>query len=571
MFSNKVSRSGIIPDRGNGFFLFIPLFIAVCFLTLMPTVRLLVESVVPDNHFTLDILGEVLNESGTWKALWHTVFVGFSATVLATFLGSAMGLLIGLTDIRFRKILTFCFMMPMMIPPQITALSWIQLFGPASVLLNSLGIAPAPGSAHPMYSPSGIILLLGIQQAPLIFLSLKTGLSAMPREMVEAARVSGAKNSRVLKDIVIPLMTPSLTAGMALAFVSCIGNFGIPAMLGIPARYTVLTTLIYQRLADFGPEVISEAASLSVLVSLLAISGIMLQSYLLKRRDYRLVGSATDILKYRLGKYRPVAESLCWFVIMLVLIIPLCALFFSSLIPTFGVPLTLKTMTFSNYVTVLFKHGATVRAFINSLTLSGGAAVILCFLSVPLGYFLVWQKNILLRTVGPFVELPYALPGVVLAIGCILLFLRPVFGISIYGTVWIILIAYLARFLTMGLRPVAGGFAQTDKVLEEAARMCGAGFLRRMKDIVVPLILPAAATGGLFIFLAAFNELTVSILLWSSGAETLGVVIFNLDDSGNSVLASSVSILVIVAVLILMTILSILGRKAPRGTIPWQC
>ncbi|WP_027178938.1 ABC transporter permease [Maridesulfovibrio bastinii] len=571
MLRNKISRVGVLPARGNGAGLFLPLFIAVCFLALMPTARLLLESVIPDGHFTFGILQDVLNDSSTWKALGHTVFVGCCATVLATILGSSMGLLVGLTDIRFRKALTFCFMMPMMIPPQITALSWIQLFGPASVLLNTLGIAPAPGTPHPMYSPAGIILLLGIQQAPLIFLSLKAGLSAMPREMVEAARVSGAGNSRVLRDIVVPLMTPSLTAGMALAFVSCIGNFGIPAMLGIPARYTVLTTLIYQRLADFGPEVISEAASLSVLISLLAVFGIMLQTYMLKRKDYRLVGTPSEILKYRLGGYRLPAEICSWIVIVLVLVIPLCALFFSSLIPTFGVPLNAKTLTFSNYITVLFKHDATVRAFINSFSLAGGAALILCAVAVPLGYFLVWQKNSLLRFLSPLIELPYALPGVVLAIGCILLFLKPVFGVSIYGTIWIILMAYLARFLTMGMRPVVGGFSQTDRVLEEAARMCGAGFMRRMRDIVVPLILPAAATGGLFIFLAAFNELTVSVLLWSSGSETLGVVIFNLDDSGNSVLASSVSILVIVAILILMVILSMLGKKAPKGSIPWQC
>ncbi|ACS81423.1 ABC transporter permease [Maridesulfovibrio salexigens] len=570
MFLNKAVRAGVIPARDSGLAIFLPVFLSVCILSVMPTIRLLVESVVPDGTFSLEILREIMDESGTWKAFRHTIFVGGCATMLATLLGSAMGLLVGLTDIRFRKALTFCFMMPMMIPPQITALSWIQLFGPSSVLLNFLGIAPAPGTPHPMYSPFGIILLLGIQQAPLIFLSLKAGLAAMPREMVEAARVCGAGNSRVLRDIVLPLMTPALTAGMALAFVSCIGNFGIPAMLGIPAGYTVLTTLIYQRLAMFGPEVIAEAASLSVLISMLALFGILLQSYMLNRRDYRLVGAPSELLKYRLGKLRSLAEFASWMVILLVLVIPLCALFFSSLIPSFGVELNAETMTFSNYFNVLFKHDATTRAFINSFSLAGGAALILCLVGIPLGYFLVWQKNSLLRFMSPLMELPYALPGVVLAIGCILLFLKPVFGVSIYGTVWIILVAYLARFLPMGLRPVIGGFTQTDRVLEEAAQMCGAGFFRRMKDIIVPLIMPAAATGGLFIFLAAFNELTVSVLLWSSGSETLGVVIFNLDESGNAVLASAVSILVIVAVLLLMTVLSFLGRKAPKGVIPWQ-
>ncbi len=179
----------------------------------------------------------------------------------------------------------------------------------------------------------------------------------------------------------------------------------------------------------------------------------------------------------------------------------------------------------------------------------------------------------IIALLNPLIELPYALPGVVLSIGCILLFIKPlpILGVSIYGTVWIILAAYLARFLAMGLRPIVGGFSQTDVVMEDAARMCGAGFSRRMYDIVLPLIMPAAATGALFVFLAAFNELTVSVLLWSSGSETLGVVIYNLDESGNSVLASSVSILVIAAIIGLMLVLSSIGRKGPKGSIPWQC
>ncbi len=394
---NNVVRAGIIPARGNGLGLFIPVIFAVCLLSLMPTARLLIEGVAPDGVWGLGILREIIGEQSTWTALKHTVFVGLSATFLATLLGCAMGLLIGLTDIRLRKVLTFCFMMPMMIPPQITALSWIQLFGPSSALLNMLGIAPVPGTPHPMYSAWGIVLLLGIQQAPLVFLSLKSGLAAMPREMVEAARTCGAGKLRVLLDIVLPLMTPALTAGMALAFVSCIGNFGIPAMLGIPAGYTVLTTLIYQKLANFGPDVIAEAASLSLLVSLLALFGVFLQSYVLSRKDFRLVGAPSESLKYKLGMNKWIAETGCWVVIILILVVPITALFISSLVPSYGVVLSAKTMTFANYATVILKHDATMRAFINSFTLAGGASLILCLIGIPIGYFMVWQRNSLLR------------------------------------------------------------------------------------------------------------------------------------------------------------------------------
>ncbi len=572
MFLRNQSLAGLLPTRGNELCLFLAVFVAVCCLSLLPTIRLLQEGFLPDSVFSLDLLQQMATSRSTWRALAHTLETGIAATVLAAFLGCSIAMLVGITDIRHKNALTFCFMLPMMIPPQITALSWIQLFGPSSVLLNMLGIAPAPGSSHPMYSPEGIILLLGIQQAPLVFLALKAGLAAMPREMVESARTCGAGRLVVLGTIVGPLMVPPLTAGLALAFVACIGNFGIPAMLGIPAQYTVLTTLIYQRLASFGPETISEAAALSMFISLLALLGVLFQSWAASRRDFRLVGGASAALKYHLGRYRLPLEFVCWAVITLILFVPGLALFCSSLVSAYGVRLGFETMTFSNYAAVLLDHRATARAFANSFLLSGGAAVILAFICVPLGYFLIWRKNRLIRWINPLAELPYALPGVVLSIGCILLYIRPLplLGVSIYGTLWIILAAYLARFLPMILRPVAGGYAQVDSVLEEAGRMCGAGFFRRMSTIVLPLIGPAAMTGILFVFLGAFNELTVSVLLWVSGSETVGVVIFNMEEGGSSSMASAVSVLVILFVLGLMILLTFMGRKAPQGVIPWK-
>ena len=148
----------------------------------------------------------------------------------------------------------FCFVLPLMLAPQVVALAWLQMFGPSSTLLRSLGLAPPPGARNPLYSPEGIVLLLGVQYAPLVFLTLRAGLRALPKELIEAALAGGARPLRVLRTIVLPLMTPPLVAGVALCFVSCLGNFGIPAFLGIPGNYLVLPTLIYQRLAGLGPE-----------------------------------------------------------------------------------------------------------------------------------------------------------------------------------------------------------------------------------------------------------------------------------------------------------------------------
>ncbi|MEX0759981.1 MAG: iron ABC transporter permease, partial [Tistlia sp.] len=480
----------------------------LCLVSLLPMARLLWEGVAPGGDPQLAVLAEVLSAGSTWRATANSLQSALGGTAISLLLGGVFALLVALTDIRAKPALVFCFLLPLMIPPQITALSWAQLFGPASPLLNTLGLAPPPGSPHPLYSAGGVTLLLGIQHAPLVFLALRAGLRTLPREQVEAARAAGAGRWRVLFTVILPLMTPVLVAGAALSFVSAIGNFGIPALLGIPAGYTVLPTLIYQRLSSFGPAVISEVAVLSILVGLIAAGGLLLQSLVLRRRDYRSFTAVSQLLSYRLGASRRLAEAASWTVIALILIVPLVALVATSLVTAYGVPLSAGTVTLGNYVEVLFRQAVTLRAFANSFVLAGAAALLLVAVAGPLGYFLVWRRSPLLRGLELVAELPYALPGVVLAIACILVFLKPlpVLGVGLYGTLWIILFAYLARFLTLALRPTVAAFHQLDRALEEAAQVAGARFLRRLRDIVLPLVAPAAAAGGLLVFMTAFNE-----------------------------------------------------------------
>jgi len=534
--------------------------------------RLLLEGIAPGGSFDLSVMDEVMSARSTWRATMRSLTTAAGGTVLSLVIGIAFALLVALTDMRGKSALVFCFMIPLMIPPQITALSWIQLFGPSSTLLKAIGMAPALGTPHPLYSAQGIMLLLGIQHAPLVFLALRAGLRSMPREMVEAARACGSGHLRVLIDIVLPLMMPALVAGIALAFVSAIGNFGISAMLGTPVGYSTLPVLIYQRLSGFGPSIIAEVAVLSILVGVIAFAGVLAQGWMLRRRDYRTIGGASQTLAFTLGRWRPLAEIGCWAVIALILIVPLLALFATSLVSSYGVPLNFDTATIEAYTEVMFRQSSTLRAFTNSLVLALGAATLLMGIAIPLAYFLSWRRSPLLQVLSLIAELPYALPGVVLAIACILIFLKPLplINVSIYGTLWIIFAAYLARFLTLALRPVIAGFAQLDRVLEEAAQTCGARFVYRLRTIIVPAVLPMAVAGAILVFMTAFNELTVSALLWSSGTETLGVLVYNLDDGGDTVMATAVAVLAVIAIFVLMGVVQVLGRWMPSGVVPWQ-
>ena len=561
------SRSGGLPV---GLLWLLSLIVIV--ISLLPSLRLL-EAAVSDWHLGADSsLWRVLSSRGTWLACYHSLYTSGVGMLISLLLGGLFAFCLTLTNVRAKPVWAFLFMLPLMIPPQVTALSWLQMLGPSSVVLRTLGMAPGFGSTNPLYSPAGIALLLGVQHAPLVFLTLRAQLLSLPNEQIEAARLAGASSWRVLVDVVLPLCRTALWAAGAIAFVSALGNFGIPAMLGIPISYFVLPTRIYQSLADFGPSMLGQVAALSVLVGVLAVGIVAVQGRLQWRHALPLIGLVGRPLDFELGRWRGRMEWLLGATLFLILLAPMLALLATSLVPTLGVPLTLDNISGAAYRTLLDSHSVTWRALLNSLGLSSSAALVLMLLCLPLAYLLVRHPCRWLRWLHGIIDIPYTLPGVVLAIACILLFARPLplLQISLYGSLGIIFMAYLARFLTVCLKPVHSSMLQLDPAMEEAASLAGAGFSQRLRHIVLPLLAPAAFAGALLVFLTAVNELTVSALLWSVGNETLGVVIFNLDESGNKVLASAVSMLVVALVVVVMLALNGLGRYLPKGVIPWR-
>jgi iron(III) transport system permease protein len=548
------------------------LLVIVAALAVWPITRLVIEGLAPGGGFDPGLLDSVLTTPHNWVAAEHTLVTALLGTAISLVLGAPAALLLALTDLRGKSALVFAFMLPLLIPPQIIAVAWIELIGPASPLLRPLGLAPAAGTPHPLYGPGGISLLLGIEHGPLVFLALSAGLRALPGELLEAAQAAGANPWRILRDVVLPMVGPPLVAGAALAFISNVGNFGTPALLGIPGGYGVLTTLIYQKLAGFGPRVLAEVADLSLMLAAIAGLGLLVQGWINRRGAVRTLTSGRPPHPFFLGTTRPVVEIAVWVGIAVIVMMPLAALLATSLVPAYGVPLSPATATLENYRYIIFAHDAVRRAAINSLALAGGAAIILALIALPFGYFIAWRRNATMRILGVVAEWPYALPGVVLAIAFILVLIHPLplLGLSLYNTIWILLVAYLARFLTLSLRTVTAGYLQLDRTLEEAAQMAGAGFLRRLRDIIAPPLAPVLVAGGIVVFLTALNELTLSILLWSSGNETLGIVVFSLEQGGDNLSAAALAMLTVAATLLLMLLAGRLAARLPRGALPWQ-
>ncbi|MEZ5715505.1 MAG: iron ABC transporter permease [Paracoccaceae bacterium] len=523
----------------------------------------------------LGAVRDALGSASVPRALWHSVESAALSALLSLVAGTAAALVLGLTDVRRKGGFAFLLLIPMMIPPHVTAIAWIQALGPSSALLQALGIAPPLGSTHPLYSRAGVIALLGLQNAPLVFLVLLAALRSLPREMSDAARVAGAGPGRMLMRVILPLLAPSLVAAYALAVVSALGNFGIPALLGIPARYITLPVLIWQRLASFGPSVLTDMAVIAALVAIVSVLAVLVQMWLAARRRNALIGPPQPPLDIRLGRARPWVEAGLALVIVAVMVLPVTSLFATALVPTYGVRLDAETVTFRNFAEILFRQEVTARAFLNSTLIAAAAAALLAVMAALLARSLAAPGRLQRRLGTAMVavaEMTYAIPGLVISVAFILAFLRPLplLGASIYNTLWIILLAYLCAFFSIALKPVSAAFLQLDPALDEAARVAGAGMVRRLIRVTFPLIAPAAASGAILVFLTAYNEVTVSALLWSSGTETIGTTIFNYEDGGYTTLASAMAAVTVLATVALMALLDWLGRKAPPGVVPWR-
>lgn len=538
---------------------------------LYPLSRLFVLALGPDEAGTpFGLLRDTFGSLAFRRALWNTLWSSAGSVVVSVTLGLGLALATGLMRLPGRALASFLALSPVLIPSQIMALGWIELMGPGSVLLAPLGLAPPPGRPNPLYSGGGVVWLMGIEHMPLVFIAARAALQAVPADLVEAARIAGASSVRIMARVLLPLTLPAVAAGAMLSFAAAVGNFGVPALLGIPGRFSVLTTLIYQRLNGFGPAVIGKVAAIALVLVVLALAALVLRQIVHRRFSVPLC-SGPGFSGFTPGRAGVPLTLALWAVLGVLVLAPLAALLATALVPALGVPLSLHSATLANFAAVLTSP-AVQRAFANSFVLAFSAAALSALVAIGLGWLSAVAKSRVGRALGWLADAGFVVPGTVLGLAMILVYLRalPLVGVSLYGTAAILLLAYLGRFLPLVLRPVEAEIARTDAALDEAARIAGIGMVRRIICIAAPVVAPTAVAGALLIFMTSLNELTVSALLWSAGHETIGVQIFSMQYEGNSTAAAAISVLALTLVAGLVVLIDSFGRGLPAGTLPWR-
>lgn len=227
----------------------------------------------------------LLTSPAVTRATLNTLFIAGGSTVLAVVIGGVVALALATMHLKTRRGLAFLFVLSLMVAPQVTALAFKTLAGPSSPLLNVIGFAPPPGTANPMLGFGGIVLVMGLHHAPLVAITMASGLVRVPRMLIEAAMLDGARPLSIVADVILPAVRLNILSAILLAFVAGVGNFGIPALLGLPVGIITLPTMVYRQLASFGRGGINDAALVSMLLAVIAGAAVLASAWLMSRRD----------------------------------------------------------------------------------------------------------------------------------------------------------------------------------------------------------------------------------------------------------------------------------------------
>lgn len=543
-------------------------FILLLVFFVLPIGKLIVLSMQGTAGPTLAHYSEMLQQSRLWKTLNDTFVIVAGSSLVSIALGVLAAWLMAYSDIKHKKTLHMAMLLSFILPSYVLTLSWSSFMGSQGIAASLLHLVNPDAKPWSMYSYGGIIFVMGIHHFPLVYLLTVDVLKKIPRDLEWATRASGAGRWKTFRLVTLPLALPGLTAGGLLAFLASLDNFGIPAFLGIPKQISVLSTLIYEEIIGFGPSAFSRGAALSVMLGVIAIIGTLLQWLAVRKIKAADTVVVDNSPRFTLGKHRTWVTAAVWAFLAVITVVPLVSMIALSLKKAYGLPFQPANLTLSNYKYILLENEKVWQSIQNSLTLSATTLVICLVFGSLLAYVRVRKPSWLTKSAELAVALPYTLPGIVFGLAMIFAWMQPIPGWNpgIYGSIRILFIAYVCRFMILQVRAGITAFTQIDPSMEEAAHIFGAGFWKKWAFVLLPLLLPGLLSGAFLVFLTAFTELTVSALLWSTGSQTIGVTIFGFEQAGNTLYSTALSSLIVLLIMVGMGLLHLIRKfSAQKG------
>lgn len=527
-------------------------FALVAVLIVFPFTLLFLNSFKSDGIFSLQNYATVFQAKRNYTALFNSLKLGFFTSLFSVLLGAPLAWLVSRTNLPFAKVFKTLFILPYMIPPFVGAIAWSQLLNRRNGYINNwlqsiFGLDKYVFNVNTM---AGLIWVMALYLYPFVFITVVGALERMDPTLEEAARTCGAKTMRIMRGITLPLVAPSIAGGALLVFASSIANFGIPALVGMQGRVFVLTTMIYSYMHSGGFNGIAMASSLSIVLMTISVGALLLNNFYLKKKQFTLIsGKSMRPKTLDLGPWKIPCLILALGVVFVAVVLPFFSIGLTSLLDAWGAEITWENLTLRNYRYILFEYGLTKDALKNSFLLAVSAATICMVLGSLVAYISVKTKIRGRKALETVAQVPYTIPGTVVAIAMILAWSGG-YGINLYNTFWIILLAYVTHYVAFAVRTTSASLEQIHSSLEEAARISGGNWLRSLKDIVVPLIRPGLVAGWFLIFMPTLRELTMSILLWGPKTVTIGVAIFEMQEAGYVQISAAFATLLLLIVVL---------------------
>ena len=520
------------------------------YFVLFPMGVLVFDSIYQNGHLNFSNYKVVYSTAVNWRALTNTVQLSLMVMVASVIITFPLAWLVGRTDLPGKKTYRTLLVASYMIPPYVGAIAWVQLLNPSVGYLNQIlkwmfQLQKAP---FDIYTFGGLAWVLTLFYSPFAFITISRAMEKMDPTLEEAARVSGASPLRTLVDVTLPLMAPSILAGGLLVFIAAGSCFGIPAIVGMPANIEVMTTRIVTYVYMGDDKGIRDATALAASLMILANSLLFFMTWMLGRKDYTTIsGKSTRPNIVELGKWKWPAFCGVGLYAMIAVIIPLSSILVTSLLKSMSKPVTWDNLSLESWLPVL-TSAQYMESIWNSVMYAVIAATVGTILSVFIAYLSVKTKvkgrslPDLLTIIGG------STPSIVIALALVITFSGN-YGLNLYSTMWILIVSYLVKYMTMSVRTIAASLSQVHVSLEEAALNSGASWLRTCKDIILPLIAPSVIAGWFLIFMPSFYELTMSLLLYSGDTKTIGVLLYELQTYADTQNASVLSVIILGIVL----------------------
>ncbi|MBQ6232274.1 MAG: iron ABC transporter permease [Clostridia bacterium] len=530
----------------------------------LPTVNMVVKAFFPESRFSLSTITRLYTYDLNLSALKNTLIAATCTMILGTLLAFPLAWLVGRTNLYGKRFFRSLFVLTYMVPPYVGAMAWLRLLNPNVGNINLalravFGLGDAPGPLN-IYSLPGLVWVLTTFYYPYAFITVSRAMEKMDPSLEEASRISGASPLKTVAKITFPMMTPSLIAGALLVFVSAASCYGIPSIIGAPGRVHTVTTRIIDYVGR-GSEGMNDATGLGVFLMVIAIIILYISDFVVAKRQYITVsGKSTTPNIVDLGKWRAPITALVSLFAVIVILIP----FATILITSFKVDLGKSLLDEGNFTfkqwTTIFSYDEMIECLKNSFIFAIITATIGIVVACTMSY-LLQRTTIRGRKLPDFlITLGSGTPSVVIALSLILS-MRGDFGINIYKTAYIMIIAYTIKYLMMGMRTVVSAMSQIHISLEECSQISGATWLKTMFKITGPLIFPSIAAGWFLIFIPSFYELSMTTLLYGNGTKTIGFELYEYWTFTSQPMACAMAF----AILMIVVVLNFVLNKLTKG------